>query len=118
MATGCNAPTVNRPPTGRPKRRRTPTARPDLSVEHDAAYAADVVAAELLRPFGKRWRADEGEQLLQRRLEIVAPPHHQIEALLMQRHEAEAVLGRDRTHGQADVGLSLNDREPEVVLRA
>ena len=80
--------------------------------------ARDVVAAELLGAVLESGRAAEGEQPLERRLEIVAPPHGEVVALAKQRHEAEAELARHGLDREPGIGLARGDRERDVGLAA
>ena len=60
--------------------------------------------------------AGEAQQLLDRRLEVVAPAHDQVEALPGERHEVEPELLGRRPDGGAGVGLALLDRQSQVGL--
>src|SRR5919106_2614106 len=83
-----------------------------------AAETRDVVAAELLGALVERRPAAEREQLLQRRLEIIAPPHREVVALAKQRHEAQTKLARHRLDGESGIGFALGDREGDVRFAA
>src|SRR5262249_15844514 len=74
------------------------------------AGVGDVVAAELAGARGKRLGAQEAEKGLQRRAEIVALAHRDVEAFPHDRHEAEAGRLGDRAGRDAAIGAARADR--------
>src|SRR5262249_42881293 len=85
-------------------------------VVDDASVLADVVASELGRLLSEALRAGEGEQALDRRLEVVAPAHGEVEALAMQRDEAQAEPLGDGAHAERATGRAIEDCRRQVGL--
>src|SRR5690606_36822042 len=87
-------------------------------VENHGSGLSNIITAQRFGLLAEEFGAREGEQALQRWLEIFDSADDEIIALPMQRHEVEAVLPGDRRNGQTGICLAVPDRIGDVGMAA